>query len=454
MIKRKLYLNQIERLMDKEPIKIITGVRRSGKTYLLKSIQEELKNRGINEENIFIISFESMKYNKIENFRELDECIINLTRNTKGKIYLLFDEIQNVKNWEKSINACRVDLDCDIYITGSNSELLSGEMATLISGRYYQINIYPFSFSEFIQYKKEIEKTDIDDLEELFKEYVEYGGMPPIQQVATEDKYSYLGDIYNTILLKDIIARHNIRNTDMLNRILDYVIMNLGKNFSATNIVKYMKYERRKISKDTILDYILYSKNACFIHQAPREDIKGKKVLKHNEKYFLVDHGFYQAKYGEIENMGSILENIVYIELLRRGYDVKVGIINKKEIDFVCTKDKKRIYIQVTYKLENDKTIEREFYICKTTLNLHKHHLYFGNYAREKSEKYGLYCYLCVNHHTGNNGVHNNPKLDKKLKQIGQELFEEYNKPNGHQLFMSIFKKSYLDGEENQIWKD
>ncbi|MBE6498883.1 MAG: ATP-binding protein [Methanobrevibacter sp.] len=361
MIKRELYLNQIKRLIGKEPIKIITGVRRSGKTYLLKSIQDELENRGIKKENIFLISFESMKYNKIENFKQLDECIINLTKNTKGKVYLLFDEIQNVENWEKSINACRVDLDCDIYITGSNSELLSGEMATLISGRYYQINIYPFSFAEFIQYKKEIEKIDTTDLEKLFKEYVEYGGMPPIQQVAVQDKYSYLGDIYNTILLKDIVTRHNIRNSDMLNRILDYVIMNLGKNFSAGNIVKYMKHERRKISKDTILDYLLYSKNACFIHQVPREDIKGKKVLQHNEKYFLVDHGFYQAKYGEIENIGSILENIVYIELLRRGYDVKIGMINEKEIDFVCTRDKEKLYIQVTYQLENDNTIEREF---------------------------------------------------------------------------------------------
>ena len=361
MIKRELYLNQIERMIDKEPVKIITGVRRSGKTYLLKSIQEELENHGIKKENIFLISFESMKYNKIENFKQLDECIMNLTENTKGKVYLLFDEIQNVKNWEKSINAYRVDLDCDIYITGSNSELLSGEMATHISGRYYQIKIYPFSFTEFIQYKKEIEKTDTSDLEELFKEYVEYGGMPPIQQVAAQDKYSYLSDIYNTILLKDIVTRHNIRNTDMLNRILDYVIMNLGKKFSAGNIAKYIKHERRKISKDTILDYLLYSKNACFIHQAPREDIKGKKVLKHNEKYFLVDHGFYQTKYGEIENIGPILENIVYIELLRRGYDVKIGMINEKEIDFVCTRDKEKIYIQATYKLENDNTIEREF---------------------------------------------------------------------------------------------
>lgn len=361
MIKRKSYLNQIGRLIDKEPIKIITGVRRSGKTYLLKSICEELKNRGVPEENIFLISFESMEYNRIENFKQLDDCIGKLTGTSEGKVYLLFDEIQNVENWEKSINAYRADLDCDLYITGSNSEMLSGEMATLISGRYYQINIYPFSFSEFLQYKKEMENKDVSNLNELFQEYVEFGGMPPIQQVARQDKYSYLADIYNTILLKDIITRHNIRNTDMLNRIIDYVIMNMAKNFSATSITKFMKHDGRKIAKDTILDYLLYSKDACFIHQAKREDIKGKKVLLHNEKYYLVDHGFYQARYGDIENIGSILENIVYIELLRRGYDVKIGILNEKEIDFVCTKGKEKIYVQVAYMLSGDETIEREF---------------------------------------------------------------------------------------------
>ena len=361
MIKRKLYLDQIGRLIDKEPIKIITGVRRSGKTYLLKSISSELKDKGVADENILLISFESMKYNKIEDFKQLDECIVNLTQNINGKIYFLFDEIQNVKNWEKSINSYRVDFDCDIYITGSNSELLSGELATLISGRYFQINIYPFSFSEFIQYKKEIENIDVSNLNELFGEYVKFGGMPPIQQIDKQDKYSYLDDIYGTLQLKDIITRHNIRNSDMLSRILDYVIMNLGKNFSATNIAKYMKHDGRKISKDTILDYLLYSKNACFIHQVQREDIKGKKVLLHNEKYYLVDHGFYQAKYGGIENIGSILENIVYIELLRRGYDIKIGFFNEKEIDFVCTKGNEKIYVQVTYKLYGDETIEREF---------------------------------------------------------------------------------------------
>ena len=361
MIKREFYLNQISRLINKEPIKVITGVRRSGKTYFLKSIKEELKNRGISEKNIFLISFESMKYNKIENFRQLDEIIINLTKNINGKIYLLFDEIQNVKNWEKSVNAYRVDLDCDIYITGSNSELLSGEMASLIAGRYYQIKMYPFSFKEYIQYKKEIDNSDVSNLEERFNEYIEFGGMPSIQQIADEDKYSYLDDIFNTILLKDIVNRHNIRNTDMLNRIINYVISNMSNNFSATNIEKYIKHDGRKISKDTVLDYLLFAKNACFIYQLSREDIKGKRLLSYNEKYYLVDHGFYQTKYGNIENMGSILENIVFIELLRRGYDVKIGIINDKEIDFVCTKNKEKLYVQVTYLLSTQKTIDREF---------------------------------------------------------------------------------------------
>ena len=361
LYRREDYLQKIRGFYrDTGMIKVITGVRRCGKSCLMRTIAEELAESGVPAENIIFLNLDKRGFRDVKTADQLDSLIEEKSA-ANGIKYLFIDEIQNVENWEKSINAYRVDLDCDIYITGSNSELLSGEMATLISGRYYQINIYPFSFVEFVQYKKEIEKNDVSNLEELFKEYFEYGGMPPIQQVATQDKYSYLGDIYNTILLKDIIARHNIRNTNMLNRILDYVIMNLGKNFSATNIAKYMKHEGRKISKDTILDYLLYSKNACFIHQAPREDIKGKKVLQHNEKYFLVDHSFYQVKYGDIENIGSILENIVYIELLRRGYDVKVGIINEKEIDFVCTKDKEKIYIQVTYQLNNDETIEREF---------------------------------------------------------------------------------------------
>lgn len=363
MIKRELYLEKIRRLINTEPIKIITGVRRSGKTYLLHSIKEELIEQGISKENIFLISFESQKYNKIQNFRELDVCVNNLIKNTSGKIYLLFDEIQNIRGWEKSINSYRVDFDCDIYITGSNSELLSGELATLIAGRYFHIDVYPFSFKEFLQYKKEINRMDIKNKElQLFNEYVKYGGMPSLQQVQDIDKFSYLEDIYSTILLKDIISRHNLRNAEILNRILTFIISNIGQPVSANGISKYLKHENLKVSADTVLNYLSFSKNACFIHEAKKENLKGKKVLKTNGKYYLVDHGFNQAIIGkDMENTGQILENIVYIELLRRGYDVKVGDINGREVDFVCNKADRKIYIQVTYLLSGKGTVKREF---------------------------------------------------------------------------------------------
>ena len=363
MIKRELYLDKIRRLINTEPIKIITGVRRSGKTYLLHSIKEELIEQGISKENIFLISFESQKYNKIQNFMELDVCVNNLIKNTSGKIYLLFDEIQNIVSWEKSINSYRVDFDCDIYITGSNSELLSGELATLIAGRYFHIDVYPFSFKEFLQYKKEINSIDIKNKElQLFNEYVKYGGMPSLQQVQDIDKFSYLEDIYSTILLKDIISRHNLRNAEILNRILTFIISNIGQPVSANGISKYLKHENLKVSADTVLNYLSFSKNACFIHEAKKENLKGKKVLKTNGKYYLVDHGFNQAIIGkDMENTGQILENIVYIELLRRGYDVKVGDINGREVDFVCNKVDRKIYIQVAYLLSGKETVKREF---------------------------------------------------------------------------------------------
>lgn len=363
MIKRELYLEKIRRLINTEPIKIITGVRRSGKTYLLHSIKEELIEHGISKENIFLISFESQKYNKIQNFMELDVCVNNLIKNTSGKIYLLFDEIQNIVSWEKSINSYRVDFDCDIYITGSNSELLSGELATLIAGRYFHIDVYPFSFKEFLQYKKEINSIDVKNKElQLFNEYVKYGGMPSLQQVQGIDKFSYLEDIYSTILLKDIISRHNLRNAEILNRILTFIISNIGQPVSANGISKYLKHENLKVSADTVLNYLSFSKNACFIHEAKKENLKGKKVLKTNGKYYLVDHGFNQAIIGkDMENTGQILENIVYIELLRRGYDVKVGDINGREVDFVCNKADRKIYIQVAYLLSGKETVKREF---------------------------------------------------------------------------------------------
>ena len=363
MIKRELYLKQIRRWIDNEAVKAITGVRRSGKTYILYSIIEELKQKGINEENIFLISFESQKYNRIENFKQLDETINKLVKNVEGKIYLLFDEIQLVEGWQKSINSYRVELKFDLYIKGSNSELLSNELSILMSGRYKEIKIYPFSFKEFLQYKKEINNININKFneEELFDEYLKYGGMPQLLNINKIDKYSYLEDIYSVIFLKDIIYTHNIRNTDMLNRLLNYIILNIGNTFSANKISAYFKNEGRKISADTILDFIMYATDAYFIHKVPREDLIGKKVLKTKEKYYLIDHGFHQTKIFNTETKGKVLENIVYIELLRRGYNIKVGMVNEKEIDFVCIKNKNKIYIQVCLDLSKEDTKNREF---------------------------------------------------------------------------------------------
>lgn len=228
---------------------------------------------------------------------------------------------------------------------------------------YFHIDVYPFSFKEFLQYKKEINCIDIKNKElQLFNEYVKYGGMPSLQQVQDIDKFSYLEDIYSTILLKDIISRHNLRNAEILNRILTFIISNIGQPVSANGISKYLKHENLKVSADTVLNYLSFSQNACFIHEAKKENLKGKKVLKTNGKYYLVDHGFNQAIIGkDMENTGQILENIVYIELLRRGYEVKVGDINGKEVDFVCNKADRKIYIQVTYLLSGKETVKREF---------------------------------------------------------------------------------------------
>ena len=337
MIKRELYLEKIERLIDAEPIKIITGVRRSGKTYLLRAICEELLERGISKENIFLISCES------QNFIELDEYVNNLIKNTCGKIYLLFDEIQNITSWEKSINSYRVDFGCDIYIASSNLDLLSGKL-----DRYFHIEVYPFSFKEFLQYKKEINNLNTENMElELFDEYVKYGGMPSIQQVCDIDKFSYLEDVYSTILLKEIISKHNLRNTEILNRILRFIMSNIGQPLSANMVSKHIG------SRDTVLNYLSFSKNACFIYEVKKEYLNSGKLLKTNSKYYLVDHSFCQAK-----NQEQILENIVYIELLRRGYKVTFGDVG---VDFICKKADKKIYVQVTYLLASDELTKEKF---------------------------------------------------------------------------------------------
>lgn len=360
MIKRKFYLEKIVKLIDTEDIKVITGVRRCGKTVLLKQIIDELENRGIASENIIYMSFESSKYKNIRNDNDLDEFIFSKTNNLNGKIYLLFDEIQKVKNWEVSLNSYRVDLECDIYITGSNSQLLSGELATLISGRYISINMLPFSFKELIQYHDEMHEN-IDE-SKLFEQYLSYGGFPGLLNYENEEKEKYLYDLYSTIVLNDILYKNKVKDLDLLERLMEFMISNIGQLFSANSISKYIKNENRKTTPHTIINYMDYARNAFIFYQIKRENIKQKRKLLISDKYYLVDSGFYFIFNGSTQrNWGQLLENIVFLELIRQGYSITIGKIQDLEVDFVCRKANQIKYIQVSQSILDENTRKREF---------------------------------------------------------------------------------------------
>ena len=360
MIKRKFYLEKIVKLIDTEDIKVITGVRRCGKTVLLKQIIDELENRGIASENIIYMSFESSKYKNIRNDDDLDEFIFSKTNNLNGKIYLLFDEIQEVKNWEVSLNSYRVDLECDIYITGSNSQLLSGELATLISGRYISINMLPFSFKELIQYYDEMHEN-IDEIK-LFEQYLSYGGFPGLLNYENEEKEKYLYDLYSTIVLNDILYKNKVKDLDLLERLMEFMISNIGQLFSANSISKYIKNENRKTTPHTIINYMDYARNAFIFYQIKRENIKQKRKLLISDKYYLVDSGFYFIFNGSTQrNWGQLLENIVFLELIRQGYSITIGKIQDLEVDFVCRKANQIKYIQVSQSILDENTRKREF---------------------------------------------------------------------------------------------
>ena len=351
-------MNRISSLIDKDIIKVIVGVRRCGKSYMFNLIIDELLERGINKENILLINFESAKYRNVSNPRELDLLVRDLTKEINGKIYMFFDEIQNVDEWEKSINSFRVDYDCDIYLTGSNSKLLSGELATHLTGRYMEIKMYPFSFKEYLDYKKPSSNM------KAFNDYLTYGGFPFLLSLESEiDKTEYLNDIFNSIFLKDIIERYSIRDAGLLTRIVDFILDNTGKIVSSKSISDYLrKKEKIKVSPKTIYNYLEYLTNACLLYKVQREDLEGKKILSINEKYYCVDQGFNQVRIGRNQlNNSRIMENIVYFELLRRGYEITIGCIGDYEIDFVCKKMGEKIYVQVTRELSNEDTIEREF---------------------------------------------------------------------------------------------
>ena len=351
-------MSRIRAFIGLEPVKVLTGLRRSGKSVMLKLIQDEIAHGGIPEANFISYNFENM--NTPRDAEVLHREVAERVSCTTGKVFLFFDEIQEVQDWEACINSLRVEYDCDIYITGSNAKLLSGELATYLAGRYVEFVIYPFSFREFLSMPAQKGEA----ITSAFRKYLQLGGMPFLSNIADNPEACnlYLTDIYNSIILKDVVRRNNIRDVDQLERVITYVLANVGHSFSATSLSKYFKSEHRVVSHDTILNYTRACADAFLFFKINREDLHGKKILTINEKYYVADHGLRSAVYGQGRNdIDQVLENIVCLELLRRGYRVTVGRSGEKEIDFVACKNGEKLYVQVCYLLADAGTVEREF---------------------------------------------------------------------------------------------
>lgn len=362
MIKREAYMKRIRAFMGNHLVKVLTGIRRCGKSVMLDLIKEELLASGVESSQIVSINFENMSNAHLCTAAAFHDEILRRASEIRGKVYLFFDEIQEVEAWEKCINSFRVELDCDVYITGSNARLLSGELATYLAGRYVEFVIYPFSFAEFIELYHTV--CPDADIRQCFNKYLTAGGMPYLSNLRYDDAASrqYLRDLFNSVELKDIVKRGNIRDVDMLERIVAYITSNIGTTFSATSISKYLKNEGRSISPETVLNYIRACMDAFLFYQVKRQDLQGKKILTVNEKYYVADHGVREAVFGgNRKDINLVLENIVYMELLRRGYTVTIGKAGDQEIDFVCEDQGNKLYVQVAYLLAPEDTIQREF---------------------------------------------------------------------------------------------
>ena len=362
MIQRESYMKQIRPFINGELVKVLTGIRRSGKSVMLELIQQELLASGIHSEQFIILNFEKMENVGLCTAEALHSEILKRASVINGKAYLFFDEIQEVANWEKCVNSLRATLDCDIYLTGSNAKLLSGELATYLGGRYVEFVIYPFSFSEFSELYQQIFPDASQS--RMFQTYLTVGGMPYLGNLRyeTEPCMRYLEDLYNSVVLKDVVKRNHVRDVDLLERIIAYVMANAGTVFSATSIAKFLKNERRTVSTDTVLNYVKYCKVAYLVYQSSREDLQGKQILSTNEKYYISDHGLREAVFGSNRrDINLVLENILYMEMLRRGYKVTVGKIGEREVDFVCEKRGEKLYVQAAYLLASEETIRREF---------------------------------------------------------------------------------------------
>lgn len=359
MIKRELYLKKLRGSYDSELIKVIMGIRRCGKSVLLTQIIDELKEKGIKDDHIIYMNFEdydNLEYTEPKKFNEYIKGKIK----DKNKYYLFFDEIQDVNEFERVVNSFRATMNVSIFITGSNSKLLSGELATHLTGRYISTKMMPFTYAEFLELKK---SKNQEITQETFQEFVEWGGMPLIYNTTSDlERKMYLRDLYSTIILKDIVQRNQIKDINLLNRIIQFMMENIGGIISSNSITNYLKNEKIATTPDTVMNYVEYITASSIFSKVNRYDIRGKNVMATLEKYYLTDLGLLTLKSSPIEKkIGGRLENIVYNELISRGYEVYIGKTDKGEVDFVVDNFGERSYIQVADFLSSDDVLKREF---------------------------------------------------------------------------------------------
>ncbi len=362
MLQRKQYIEAIKPFIDKPVIKAITGVRRSGKSTFLQQIMDVLRSKKVTEDRIIYINKELVEFDNLKTYLDIHKHVNSIIKNRQKKYYLFVDEIQEIEKWEKAVASLLAENKTDIYITGSNAKLLSSELSTLLSGRYMEVKMQTFSFQEFKELTEKSEKSLSTD--KAFDTYLKYGGFPGIHMLEWNDNAvrQYLQSLYSTIILKDVVVRYNIRDAYMLDKITEYLISNCGNITSSNKISDFIKSQKRKVSVETVQNYISYLCNALFAYQIKRYDVKGKRLLESLEKYFLCDVGFRFATIGySPESISGQLENVVLLELLSRGYQVNIGKINELEVDFIAQRGVEKLYIQVCTTLKDNKVIDREY---------------------------------------------------------------------------------------------
>ena len=361
MIYRKTYMDKIIPFIDTPFVKILTGVRRCGKSTVMEMIKEELLQRGISKENIISYRFDSLENEEIDTASKLYKEIKRQVRKDE-KMYIFLDEIQEVKDWEKAANSFLSDFGADVYVTGSNSRMMSSEISTYLTGRYVSFRIYPLSFSEYLEFRKTY--ADWNDIYSEFARYIRFGGFPALQlqEYSLDSAYTVVRDIYNSTIFTDIVKRSQIRKIDQLERIVKYTFSNTGQTFSALSLSKYLKSQNQAMDPETVYNYLSKLESAYILHRCSRFDIRGKEILKTQEKFYLADPAFRFAVLGFNEDdVASTLENIVFLELRHRGYDVYVGKLDQNEIDFVAVRQNEKLYIQIAQEISSEKTKEREY---------------------------------------------------------------------------------------------